>query len=326
MNERIKELAEQAGLKFSKNWGECYTGNVQIERFAELVRQDEREKCAADYLEDCARAVEQAEQLANDQAANSVSFSAQHTEMLKLDLKGFHYKGQVIEDAGEAYKRFGEWLSEAEKQDADEWYEKALWGEKQAALDGLAETSREIEQEPVAHAVIAGVLFDFMGWLTSRQNRLVLSSCDDASPAVEVIDEFAKMRGLSLDDAKVKDWQCLTAPPKREIDMSTKPEKIDTSAERVHEIDKSIQEPAGYLCENAVGHKYFRWKKPMSAYKPIALYTVPPKREWQDLTHEEVMDAYCETPPFSTYQEAFFAGIRFIEAKLKEKNDATPLL
>jgi hypothetical protein len=43
MNERTKELAEQAGLKFSKDWGECYTGNVQIERFAELVRQDERE-------------------------------------------------------------------------------------------------------------------------------------------------------------------------------------------------------------------------------------------------------------------------------------------
>lgn len=46
MNERIRELAEQAGLKFSKDWGECYTGNVQIERFAELIRQDEREACA----------------------------------------------------------------------------------------------------------------------------------------------------------------------------------------------------------------------------------------------------------------------------------------
>ena len=30
--------------------------------------------------------------------------------------------------------------------------------------------------------------------------------------------------------------------------------------------------PIGYLCENAVGHKYFRWKKPPSNYKPIALY------------------------------------------------------
>lgn len=72
------------------------------------------------------------------------------------------------------------------------------------------------EQEPVAHAVIAGVLFDFMGWLTSRSKRLVLSASDEASPAVKVIEEFAKMRGLSLDDAKVKDWQDMTAPPKRE--------------------------------------------------------------------------------------------------------------
>jgi hypothetical protein len=31
--------------------------------------------------------------------------------------------------------------------------------------------------------------------------------------------------------------------------------------------------PVGYLCENAVGHKYFRWKKPSSTYKPIPLYT-----------------------------------------------------
>ena len=37
------------------------------------------------------------------------------------------------------------------------------------------------------------------------------------------------------------------------------------------------QEPVAYLCENAVGHKYFRWKKPSSTYKPIALYTTPPQ-------------------------------------------------
>ena len=41
----------------------------------------------------------------------------------------------------------------------------------------------------------------------------------------------------------------------------------------------SITTPIGYLCENAVGHKYFRWKKPTSTYKPIALYTTPPQRK-----------------------------------------------
>ena len=44
------------------------------------------------------------------------------------------------------------------------------------------------------------------------------------------------------------------------------------------------QEPTGYLCENAVGHKYFRWKKPPSTYKPIALYAQPTRND----TIEEV--------------------------------------
>ena len=56
-------------------------------------------------------------------------------------------------------------------------------------------------------AMIAGVLFDFMGWLTTRKERLCLSSADDASPAVTAITEFAKMRNLSLDNAMVTDWQ-----------------------------------------------------------------------------------------------------------------------
>ena len=63
------------------------------------------------------------------------------------------------------------------------------------------------------HAVIAGALFDFMGWLTSRKERLVLSSVDEAGPAVDAIKDFAKMRGLSLDDAQVQDWQDNATPP-----------------------------------------------------------------------------------------------------------------
>jgi len=41
MNERIKELAEQAG--FDKHH---VAYDTRIERFADLVRQDEREACA----------------------------------------------------------------------------------------------------------------------------------------------------------------------------------------------------------------------------------------------------------------------------------------
>lgn len=62
--------------------------------------------------------------------------------------------------------------------------------------------------QPVVDTVIAGVLFDLMGWLTSREERLMLSSADDASPAVKVLREFAEMRSLSLDNTPlIKDWQ-----------------------------------------------------------------------------------------------------------------------
>jgi hypothetical protein len=71
----------------------------------------------------------------------------------------------------------------------------------------------------VLHSHLAGMLYDFMGWLTSRRTRLCLSDSDNASPAVDAIVDFAKMRGLRLEDAQVKDWQAILttpAPPRKE--------------------------------------------------------------------------------------------------------------
>ena len=47
MNERIKKLAEQAGVLFDTDPTYTYGASPKVlERFAELVRQDEREACA----------------------------------------------------------------------------------------------------------------------------------------------------------------------------------------------------------------------------------------------------------------------------------------
>ena len=52
MNERIKELAEQAGFEVVKTndgfaiWTDEGWNTDSLERFAELVRQEEREACA----------------------------------------------------------------------------------------------------------------------------------------------------------------------------------------------------------------------------------------------------------------------------------------
>ena len=107
----------------------------------------------------------------------------------------------------------------------------------------------------------------------------------------------------------------------------TNNDEFNASAEKMHDAITSLrqaiaklesQESVAYLCENAVGHKYFRWKKPTSIYKPIALYTHPPQRTWVGLTDEEVNNAIKEKniTPLFTYRMI----ARTIEAKLKERN------
>ena len=74
------------------------------------------------------------------------------------------------------------------------------------------------------------------------------------------------------------------------------------------------QEPVAYLCENAVGHKYFRWKKPSSTYKPIALYTSPPaQRTWVDLTPQNLNEIFKVA---NTGEGAVHLALKLI----KEKN------
>ena len=82
------------------------------------------------------------------------------------------------------------------------------------------------------------------------------------------------------------------------------------------------QEPVAYLCENAIGHKYFGWKKPSSTYKPIALYTTPPQRTWVGLTDEDKKQIAKEANynwEMTTGEYAERIG-RLTEAKLKELN------
>jgi len=98
-------------------------------------------------------------------------------------------------------------------------------------------------------------------------------------------------------------------------------EAIDALRQAIAQAEK--QEPVAYLCENAVGHKYFRWKKPTSHYKPIALYTAPPRKEWIGLTEDEIHKIIDDCTPDDAAQEElndFARAVHFAEAKLKEKN------
>ncbi len=74
---------------------------------------------------------------------------------------------------------------------------------------------------------------------------------------------------------------------KRELGLDYEPVLKDNSNYR---YDPPVAEPVAYLCENAVGHKYFRWKKPSSEFKPIALYTTPPAAPVQEPEYWDVID------------------------------------
>lgn len=62
-----------------------------------------------------------------------------------------------------------------------------------------------MSQEKLNHIVI-GVLFDFMGFLTTRKERICLSSSDDANPAVPAIQNFLKNRRIENVDPLLQ-WE-----------------------------------------------------------------------------------------------------------------------
>jgi hypothetical protein len=68
MNDQIKELAVQADLFWSERDGRwhLYDDSKDLERFAELVRQDEREACAK-LCEDLASEIGNKNYIAVDQ-------------------------------------------------------------------------------------------------------------------------------------------------------------------------------------------------------------------------------------------------------------------
>lgn len=62
-------------------------------------------------------------------------------------------------------------------------------------------------------AVIAGALFDLMGFLTTLDEPVALGSTEEAAIAVELLQCWAAKRGLNLDGADVKGWKDrLTGP------------------------------------------------------------------------------------------------------------------
>jgi hypothetical protein len=64
----------------------------------------------------------------------------------------------------------------------------------------------------VPDEIVAGALYDFLGYLTSRRTRVTMSDRDTAGPAVDALIDWSKTRRINLVEARVKDWDSFTAP------------------------------------------------------------------------------------------------------------------
>lgn len=68
--------------------------------------------------------------------------------------------------------------------------------------------------------LVTAALYDFGGWLTSRQQEMTVSETNDAAPMAEALAEFCGMRGLSsTEEIPVLTWQdaILRAPAKEAV-------------------------------------------------------------------------------------------------------------
>lgn len=100
----------------------------------------------------------------------------------------------------------------------------------------------------------------------------------------------------------------------QEIDMSTKPENVDTSAERVQETDKPIHEL------DAIDRAYFAGKQAGIAESDAV------KREWVSLSDDDTEALIEDLAEWSRYVEVDTAPrsltdhVRQVLAKLRKRN------
>ena len=85
--------------------------------------------------------------------------------------------------------------------------------------------------------IVSGVLFDFAGFLTSREERITLSSSDLATLAADAVSEFMKLRGVSEERPPFLQWNARCAA------NQNKPKHV---AEAIAILSSAIRDDDGY--------------------------------------------------------------------------------
>ena len=188
---------------------------------------------------------------------------------------------QALEMALEALEEFGEhydWCHQFPTYAFPENYPPCNCGYDEA-ITAIKEALAQPEQEPVAWKL-----------MPKEPTEEMLKAMDECS--TEGYDE--RLYAGHASSVYMAAWDAQQPQPERYITDAMKVRQAvaqalldDVYAEELEQpeakqsgtISITMPAPIAYLCENATGHKYFRWKKPSSVYKPTPLYTTPPQQE-----------------------------------------------
>jgi hypothetical protein len=59
----------------------------------------------------------------------------------------------------------------------------------------------------VVKNIVAGALYDFLGYLSTRDAEIKMGADHDSYRVLDLLEEWAELRGLDLSNAEVLNWQ-----------------------------------------------------------------------------------------------------------------------
>ena len=171
------------------------------------------------------------------------------------------------------------------------------------ALEQLPDTTKMMEP------IIAGAVYDFAGFITTRNKVIGVGATADAAPVADLVEEWANRRSLSLKNAAIGSWEkTLAEPPNSTTDVVE-------------------SEPVAWIGEAPSGYRELDWDKAdLQRDYPFVypLYAAPPSKPWVSLTNDEIdLFITLHAPPIHpdfNDDDDFIELVEAIEAKLKEKN------
>lgn len=196
---------------------------------------------------------EQGEQSSSAQAGDSQSTPEQEAERLARGEMMTLVNGNVSDLTASLGKWTPEQLQQLRELEALAKNRSTALAAIDAELAKNAESSSaQADALPASlSVVIAGALFDFVGFLTARDKVIALGATEEASHAVEAIEEWAATRGLSLDEAAVGGWRELgteLAAPLVVVDQSqVELSKAASSAIQPSTAGQAVLTDAGWV-------------------------------------------------------------------------------